>query len=380
VPPLNTLTGSNIGIDLTTALSGFTGTTNIAVVNSTTGVIQQQIGVNFSNGTMTDASGVVTGFTPANFLTSLNTALGGAATASFNNGVLSIAAQNGSGVAIADSATLPSQNVAGTASSAYTNVNTGLTAASTDGFTPGGVITLQLSGANGGLLTDETVTMPAGATMQDVLNSLNGNSNGVGLYGQFNLSNAGQMTFSPYRPGTTVAVLSDNTQWGANGASLSGLFGIGGAQQASLASSYQVRSDIAANPSLLQTATLNLGAAAGQAALLIGDGSGATALSNAGSTQVAFGAAGAQTAITTTATQYGAQLGGSIGDQAAAASTANTAATAVQTEANSQLQTVDGVNLDAELVKLTTYQQAYSASARLVTATQSMFTALMAMQ
>ena len=390
VPPPNTLTGSNIGIDLTTAISGFSGTTNIAVVNSATGVIQQQIAVDFSTGQMTDGLGNVTGFTPSTFLTSLNSALGGTATASFNNGVLSIAAQSGSGVAIQDAASPgQSQNAAGmgfsqyfglnnlVTSNAVTNYNTGLTAASTDGFTAGGTISLQLMGANGAPLTDETVTMPAGATMQDVLNSLNSTSNGVGLYGQFALSSTGQMTFNPYRPGVTVAVLGDNTQWGSNGASLSGLFGIG--QQASVAGSYNVRADIAANPAYLQTATLNLGAAAGQAALLIGDGSGAAALSNAGSTQVAFGAAGVQAATTMTATQYGAQLGGSIGDQAAAASNANTEATAVQSEANSQLQSAEGVNLDQELVKLTTYQQAYSASARLVTATQDMFNALLSM-
>jgi len=391
VPPPNTLTGSNIGIDLTTAISGFSGTTNVAVVNSTTGVIQQQIAVNFTNGTMTDGSGNVTGFTPSTFLSSLNSALGGTATASFNNGALSIAAQSGSGVAIQDSSTGPSQNAAGmgfsqyfglnnlVTSSAVTNYNTGLTPASTDGFTPGGTISLQLTGANGAELTDETVTMPAGATMQDVLNSLNSTSNGVGLYGQFALSSTGQMTFNAYTPGTSVSVLSDNTQWGTGGASLSGLFGIGGAAQASVAGSYQVRADIAANPTNLQTATLNLGAATGQAALLIGDGSGATALSNAGSTQVSFGAAGVQAAVTTTATQYGAQLGGSIGDQASAASQANTDATAVQSEANSQLQSTEGVDLDQQLVALTTYQQAYSASARLVTATTDMFTALLNM-
>jgi len=391
VPPPSTLTGSNIGIDLTTAVSGFTGDTNIAVLNSSTGVVQQQITVDFTNETMTDASGAVTNFTPSTFLSSLNSALGGTATASFNNGVLSIAAQTGSGVAIQDSSITPSANAAGTGfsqyfglnnlitSSATTNYNTGLTASSTDGFTAGGTISLQLTGANGVALTNETVTMPAGSTMQDVLNSLNSTSNGVGLYGQFALSSTGQMTFNAYTPGTSVSVLSDNTQWGSNGASLSGLFGLGGAQQASTAGSYQVRADIAANPSLLQTATLNLSAAAGQAALLIGDGSGATALSNAGSTQVSFGAAGIQSATTTTATQYGSLLGGSIGDQASAASQANSNATAVQSEANSQLQSVEGVNLDQELVKLTTYQQAYSASARLVTATQDMFTALMGM-
>jgi len=391
VPPPNTLTGSNIGIDLATAISGFSGDTNVAVVNSTTGVIQQQLTIDFTNGQMTDGNGNVTSFTPATFLSSLNSALQGTATASFSNGVLSIAAQTGSGVAIQDSSIAPSQNAAGMGFSQYfglnnlitsnatTNYNTGLTASSTDGFTPGGTITLQLTGANGAVLTDQTVTMPAGSTMQDVLNSLNATSNGVGLYGQFALSSTGRMTFNPYSPGTSVSVLSDSTQWGANGASLSGLFGIGGDQQNSIAGSYQVRADIAANPQLLQTATLNLGAATGQAALLIGDGSGAKALASAGSTLVSFGAAGTQAATTTTATQYGAQLGGSIGDQASAASQANTNASAVQTEANTQLQSVQGVNLDQELVKLTTYQQAYNASARLMTATQSMFTALMNM-
>jgi len=51
----------------------------------------------------------------------------------------------------------------------------------------------------------------------------------------------------------------------------------------------------------------------------------------------------------------------------------------VQTEAQSRQQSVEGVNLDQELVNLTTYQQAYSASSRLITATNDMFTALMNM-
>ena len=388
VPPPNTLTGSNVGIDLTTAISGFKGDTNVAVLNSTTGVVQQQVAIDFTNDQMTDGSGNVTSFSPSTFLSSLNSALGGTATASFNNGVLSIAAQTGSGVAVQNSALTPSQNTAGTSfgqyfglnnlvtSSAPTNYNTGLTAAAPDGFTPGGVISLQLTGANGAALTDVSVTMPAGSTMQDVLNSLNATTGGVGLYGQFGLSSTGLMSFNAYTPGTTVSVLGDNTQWGTGGASLSGLFGIGGGAQSSIAGSFQVRPDIAANPALLPTATLNLSAAPGQAALLIGDGSGATALSNAGSTQVTFGAAGSLAAITTTASQYGATLGGTIGQQASSANQANTNATAVQAEANSQLASVEGVNLDQELVKLTTYQQAYSASARLVTATQDMFTAL----
>ena len=51
----------------------------------------------------------------------------------------------------------------------------------------------------------------------------------------------------------------------------------------------------------------------------------------------------------------------------------------MQSEAETQRQSVEGVNLDQELVNLTTYQQAFSASARLVTATQDMFSALLTM-
>ena len=49
------------------------------------------------------------------------------------------------------------------------------------------------------------------------------------------------------------------------------------------------------------------------------------------------------------------------------------------TEASSRLSTADGVNLDSELINLTTYQQAYSASARLVTAANAMYQTLLDM-
>ena len=99
----------------------------------------------------------------------------------------------------------------------------------------------------------------------------------------------------------------------------------------------------------------------------------------AGKTTVNFNAAGAMTAMSTTVSQYAALLGGQLGNSAAAATTANTNAQSVQTEANNRLQSVEGVNLDQELINLTTYQQAYNASARLITATQNMFNTLMTM-
>jgi flagellar hook-associated protein 1 len=69
-------------------------------------------------------------------------------------------------------------------------------------------------------------------------------------------------------------------------------------------------------------------------------------------------------------------LGGSIVQTAPTAASQSTSATAVQTQANAKRQSVEGVNLDEELVALTTYQQAYSANARMIQATKDLFDVL----
>jgi len=54
-----------------------------------------------------------------------------------------------------------------------------------------------------------------------------------------------------------------------------------------------------------------------------------------------------------------------------------TRAEAVQTEAEARRQGVEGVNLDEELVNLTTYQQAFNASARMIQAASDLFDTLL---
>jgi flagellar hook-associated protein 1 FlgK len=394
VPPPQTLTGRNTGLDLPTIVGDFTGTTNVAVVDSS-GNLQQQVQIDFSNDTMSVNGGAATGFTPATFLTSLNTALGGAATASFSNGALSLSATTaGQGIAIQDDSTTPAQDGGQgfsqffglndlISSNEITNFNTGLQLTDNNGFTPGGQMLLQIANASGTPVSQVTVTVPAAGspTMQDLLNALNSTTSGVGQYGAFSLNSDGAMTFTPNTPGgASISVVTDTTQRGAGGPSISQLFGIGPATQANTATAYSIRSDIAANPMNMALATLNLpAAAAGDPVLAVGDGSGATALSNAANAQINFPAAGAAAATTTTITQYAANLGGDLGQQASAAQSASTAASTLQTTTQTQLQSVEGVNLDQELVNLTTYQQAYSASARLIQASKDMIDTLLDM-
>jgi flagellar hook-associated protein 1 FlgK len=392
VPPPAQLTGQNIGIDLTTAVTGFSGKTNVAIVNAA-GQLQQTVSIDFSAHTISVNGAAATGFAPANFVSALNTALGSSGSASFSNGVLSIAATgSGNGVSIGDDATTPSASANGQGFSQYfglnnlinstgiTNYQTGLTGADPSGFAAGQSLTLRISNAGGSQITDVQVTTPAGGTVQNLIDSLNSNTNGVGLYGKFALSGAGQLIFSPNTPGSvSLSVVKDTTQSSDGGESVSQLFGIGNQVRAARIDSYSVRSDIAANPSKVAFATLNLSVPSGSPVLAIGDGSGAALAAKAATTTMKFDAAGGIAATSTTVNQYAAQLAGALGNQAAAAAQASTNAAAVQTEANSRLASVQGVNLDAELVNLTTYQQAYNASARLVTASQDMFTALLNM-
>jgi flagellar hook-associated protein 1 FlgK len=391
-PPPQTLTGRNTGLDLTTIAGDFTGKTNIAIVDSS-GNLTKQVTIDFSGPSMSVNGGAGVAFTPSTFLTALNTALGASGSASFTNGVLSISASaSGSGVAIADDPTTPASNGGQgfsqffgmndlLTSSEITNYNTGLKTTDANGFAPGSTITLQIATSAGLPTNTITVAVPAAGspTMQDLLNSLNAPIGGVGNYGSFSLDAKGAMTFTPSTPGSTLSVVQDTTKRGVNGPSISQLFGVGVTQQASRATTFQVRADIDANPMNLSLAKLDLPATVGTSVVALGDSSGATALAAAANSATTFAAAGDLPAMSTSITQYAARLGGDLGQKSSAADTAKTSATAVQTEATTRLQSVEGVNLDEELVNLTTFQQAYSASARLIQAAKDMTNTLLDM-
>ena len=219
---------------------------------------------------------------------------------------------------------------------------------------------------------------PAGGTLGDLVNALNSPTSGVGLYGAFQLDAKGELSFTATGgSGVSLSVQGDTTANTATGASISQLFGIGSAARNAAAGGYSVRSDIAANPGLLQTSAVTLGAPAGTSVLASGDTSGADAFATAGQSSIAFDAAGEAAAVSTTLSGYAANLSGAIATKASNADTAATSAAAVATETQSRLSSAEGVNVDQEMISLTTYQQAYNASARLVQASKDMFTALL---
>jgi flagellar hook-associated protein 1 FlgK len=94
---------------------------------------------------------------------------------------------------------------------------------------------------------------------------------------------------------------------------------------------------------------------------------------------LSFSAAGGLSAATSTLNNYAAQVAGSIANTSSEASSAASTASSLATEAQSRLSGAEGVNLDSELVSLTTYQQAYNASARLIQASSDLFNTLLTM-
>ena len=382
-PPPTTLNGRNTGLDLPTAASGFTGQSTVAITNSS-GVVQRTVAIDFTAGTMSVNGAAGTAFTPATFLATLNTSLGAAGSATFSGGALSISATGTNGVAIDEG----TSQKAGQGFSQFFGLNdlisspgvstydTGLQSTDANGFTPGDTITLRLSSPNGNPIRDVTVTVPpAGSpTVGDLVNALNSSSTGVGLYGSFALDAQGGLSFTGAPPqNAQLSVVQDTTQRGAGGPSISQLFGLGVAQRSTRAGSYSIDPAVASDPTKLALGTLDLSVAAGQPAISAGDGTGASAIAQSSQTSTLFKAAGDLGAVNMTLASYAAELGGSIGRAAATAEDQKTSATAVQTEADARRQSVEGVNIDEELVNMTTYQQAFSANARMIQATKDMF-------
>ncbi|MBN9465289.1 MAG: flagellar hook-associated protein FlgK [Brevundimonas sp.] len=387
VPAPTVLNGRNTGQALETALAGFTGKTTITAVDGA-GVLQASAEIVFSGATMT-VNGVAAD--PTTFLSVLNAQLGGAATASFADGVLRLDGNGGNGVAIADDATTPSAK-GGRGFSHWFGLNdlvttttptfyeTGLMLASQHGFDPGESLTFRFSGESGSRMRDVTVAVPAGTgTMGELLTALNDPVSGVGRYGAFSLDAAGKLSFKAYDASAqTMSVIKDGTTQNPSGLSMSELFGLG-ATGATRAGAYTVRGDIQQDPGKLALAQLNLSATAGTPALSKNDGRGGLLLGDVGKRNVAFGAAGGNAGGTKTLSAYAADFAGDIGGKAAAAKSRSETATALAREADSRRTSAEGVNMDEELVNMTTFQQAYNASARLIQASKDMYDVLIGM-
>jgi flagellar hook-associated protein 1 len=396
-PAPSVLTGRQTGL-LGADSMGFTGQATIGVVDSA-GVLRQRLTIDFDAGQITgEAPAAVYNFadTINGFVGALNTALGAsspAGAASFNGGVMSINAGAG-GLVVQQDAADPSQR-AGRGFSHFFVLNdlvsrptpsffeNGIQGADPLGFNAGGEMTFEVRDSAGRVVANRTISITGalaapGANWDDLVWELNAAGTGVGEYGSFALSpNTGQLAFTPSGP-FRVSLQYDSTQRGTTGVSVSALHGLSAANNARRAMETHVDSAILADPGLLAVGRPDLSADLGARIIEAGDNRGAAALVAAKNTVRSFGAAGVMTAQSATLAVYAARLGGEAGRLSAAAEREARGAEAVSIAANDRRAEVESVSLDDELMKMTTYQNAYAASARVIQAAKEMIDVLMA--
>ena len=129
----------------------------------------------------------------------------------------------------------------------------------------------------------------------------------------------------------------------------------------------QVNPDLVANPSLLDT-----GASGSDPTI-------AASLSSNLQGTASFAAVGGLGGITATLGNYIGQVIGAAAAQGSSATSNAQDQSSLLTQMQGQYSSKTGVNLDSELSTLIVYQNAYSASARVISTIQTMYTALMNM-
>ena len=384
MPGPNELTGRNTGLLATDRLN-FTGVTHIGIVDASGNVVRN-FRVDFNTQQILDDQANVTNFANSvgDFQTALNTAMGADGQVGFANGQLQLEAMApGTGLAIRDDASSPAMR-AGKGFSHTFGLNdlvthgnalgyaTGISGTDLHGFTAGQTMTFAVRNNDGSIMRRVDFTVGAGATIDSLRADLNTALQG---YGQAQLNAEGRLQIVPTSNNVArIDVTQDTTVRGDTNMSMSELFGLGESIPLQRSRSLSIRSDIGSNPQLLASAQADLaGAAAGQRVLAPGDGRGALAIEASSTTSRRFAEAGGLVGQVTSISDYAARLAGHAGVRAEALEASKAAAQSVRDEVRARRMGEEGVNLDEELIKMTTYQQAYAAASRMIQAARDLY-------
>ncbi|NOZ43024.1 MAG: flagellar hook-associated protein FlgK [Alphaproteobacteria bacterium] len=376
VPAPNSLTGINKGL-LATDNHNFTGKAVFAITDAS-GNLVKKVTIDF--GTI--------GATIGNAITAVNTGLAGAGTLALNNGVMSLTATAATdGVSISQVAGSESDR-AGRGFSQFfgmnnlveanvaSNFDTGIVGTDAHGFTAGGVAQLELNDKNGVKLSDYKLTI-SGTTFNDILTSLNSSS--LSTFATFSYSSAGQLIATP-KTGVgdiTLHVKTDTTSRAATKMPISAFFGIGNSFRMDAAVGLKVSSVIDQNPARMALARFDQTAAVGGNALSVGDQSGAMALRDVETVVHNFAKAGGLNAASATLAQYSANLLANLGSRASLTDGKMQDSKTLSDELQRKSSDVSGVNLDEELANMVIFQNAYSASAKMLNTAKQMFDSIL---
>ena len=215
-------------------------------------------------------------------------------------------------------------------------------------------------------------------TVQDVVDAINGVHAAAvppipGLAGATASIDAnGHLVIDANTAGRGIAINEGTSAEATTGFGFSHYFGLNdffvGSTIGGLARNITVRSDIAADAQLVSRGQLSEGVLTnGSTGLTVGDSSVVARMANKFTEQVNFAAAGGLPSTTATFSSYGANILGDNATRAAEADDAKKFRATVLSDVQNKSDSASGVNMDEEMSNLILYQNAYGATARVIT-------------
>jgi flagellar hook-associated protein 1 FlgK len=170
-----------------------------------------------------------------------------------------------------------------------------------------------------------------------------------------------------------LVTVSDGSNRASTGVTVSRLFGLGERLRADAAFDVKVKSTIKANSNMFALAKLDTGAAPGTSALNIGDGRGALSMQDVSKSLVQFSAVGELAGTTTTLGDFAGLVLAQISVKGRNIDDLSADADALQSALMQRVSEVSGVNIDEELTNMIAFQNAFAASARILSTAEEMF-------
>jgi flagellar hook-associated protein 1 FlgK len=236
-----------------------------------------------------------------------------------------------------------------------------------------GTVRLAVTDKSGNLVSYSDLDLSSYSTVGDLVTAINGIS---GMSASIDAN--GHLAITATGSGNGVAINEMTSSIGSSSEGFSDYFGLNDLVTGTSASDIAVNSSILTGSSELQLATLDSSSSltVGSSVLTSGSATVVNAFSSALTASRTFSSTGGLAATTGSFADYASAIVSDVASKSSQASTNYTAKETAQSTYASSLSSQSGVNLDEESANLSTLQNQYSAASALISAINTMYSAL----
>lgn len=237
-----------------------------------------------------------------------------------------------------------------------------------------GTVRLAVTDQSGNLVSYSDLDLSSYSTVSDLVTAINGLS---GMSASVDAN--GHLSIAATGSGNGIAINEMTSSVGSSSEGFSDYFGLNDLLTGTSASDIAVNSSILSGTSELQLATLDSSSSltVGSNVLTSGSTTVVDAFYSALTDSRTFSSTGGLAATTGSFADYASTIVADVASKSSQASTNCTAKKTAQSTYASSLSSQSGVNLDEESANLSTLQNQYSAASALISAINTMFSALM---